>query len=107
MPTSIVKSKRNIETDAARDIKGTVSVPNKAPEKTLLNLTKNNLKKVQWESNLNTISFTLTDDQTCKAGTRVLTKSHKFDQKKKITKIEVIINTNEHFICQINFYSEK
>ena len=62
MPTSIVKSKRNIETDAARDIKGTVSVPNKAPEKTLLNLTKNNLKKVQWESNLNTISFTLTDD---------------------------------------------
>jgi hypothetical protein len=54
-----------------------------------------------------TLSFTLTDGQTCKSGTKVFTNNHTFDPTLKITKVEVIIHKYEVLIMSINFYSAK
>ena len=75
------------------------------------------ITQVKWRQNsLKLISFTLSDGQTCTAGTFYvnnygetipddkLDQSHTFDPAKKITKIETIIFKAESLLMQINFY---
>ena len=47
----------------------------------------------------------LSDGETCRAGVQHFKHSHTFDPKKKITKVEMIINQYEIWIIRINFYS--
>ena len=59
---------------------------------------------MQWFT-FKTLGFTLSDGQTCKAGTQnECNKSHTFDTSKKITWVECIIWRDEWTILQINFY---
>ena len=51
------------------------------------------IKKVDW--NTQTLGFTLTNGETCTAGSQKAIKSHTFDPNKKITKIKVIMNDLE------------
>ena len=79
------------------------------------------ITQAQWRQNsLKLINFTLSDGQTCTAGTFYvknnretiretipddkLDQSHTFDSAKKITKIETIIFKAESLLMQINFY---
>jgi len=65
----------------------------------------NNLAITQVKSlGVSTLELTLNDGQSCRAGTLFI-ESHKFDPKKKITRVECIIYKNEDDICRINFYS--
>ncbi len=54
---------------------------------------------------LQTLCFTLSNGQTCKAGTHGFQKRHNFDPSKKITKVVMIIGQMEQDIIQIKFYS--
>ncbi len=51
------------------------------------------IKKVHW--NTQTLGFTLTNGETCTAGSQKAIKSHTFDPNKKITKIKMITNETE------------
>ena len=50
---------------------------------------------MEWDDKLDSFGLTLTDGSSCKVGTNDFTNCHIFDQKKKITKIEVIIGKDE------------
>ena len=50
------------------------------------------------------LSFTLDNGESVKAGRDDFNASHTFDPTKKITKVEVIINDAEMGIMRINFY---
>ena len=52
-----------------------------------------------------TLSFTLSNGESCTARGSKVNKSQTFDQNKKITKVEMIINKNESLIIRMNFYS--
>ncbi len=62
------------------------------------------INQVEWYKDY-TLSFTLSNGEYCTAGSEEVDKSHKFDPKKKISKVEVIIYSNEDSILRINFYS--
>ena len=106
---SIIRSQRIIGKNSLKKAQGSVSTPDLATlaEKSLDEL--RDLKIAQLEYQDETVSFTLNDGQTCKAGTTVFDKKQsmidKFDQKKKITKVECIINRKEEKIIRINFFS--
>ena len=68
----------------------------------LRNLT---IKRVQW-NDIASLGFTLTDGQTCKAGSDEFCDSHIFEPSKKITRVECIITEYEREIVQINFYHD-
>jgi hypothetical protein len=60
---------------------------------------------VLWNGS-NSLGFSLSDGQSCKAGTyKDFDESHIFDPSRKITKVEVIIDKSEYGILQIKFYS--
>ncbi len=55
---------------------------------------------------INTLEITLSNGESCTAGSkRKVNESHTFDQNKKITKVECIIDRNEDDILQMDFYS--
>ena len=59
---------------------------------------------MKWYANA-TIGFTLNNEQSITSGTEhPLDECHTFDEAKKITKIETIIDNIEWSICQIHFY---
>ncbi len=73
--------------------------------KELINLTNLTIKKVEWNG-LNTLSFTLSNGEYCKAGSKYKVENrHTFDPNKKITKVECFIHDYKRWILQINFYS--
>jgi len=73
--------------------------------KELINLTNLTIKSVEW-CGTHFVRFTLSNGDYCTSGSSLkVNKSHTFDQNKKITKVEVIINKGELYIMQINFYS--
>ncbi len=63
------------------------------------------INKVEW-FDIETLSFTLSNGESCTAGSRYkVNKSHTFDPNKKITKVECIINKSTQYIMRINFYT--
>ena len=58
---------------------------------------------MQWFEYIS-LGFTLSDGQTCKAGSYEFTESHTFEPSKKITKIECHIDKYDQFIIRIDFY---
>jgi hypothetical protein len=53
-----------------------------------------------------TLEITLSNGESCTAGSYCkVNKSHTFDQNKKITKVECIMNVTEWSIIRMNFYS--
>ena len=61
-----------------------------------------------WSIVLNTLAFTLSNGESCNAGSKYeFNHSHTFDRNKKITKVEVIMRYNETCIIRMNFYSGK
>jgi hypothetical protein len=105
---SFIISKTIIGTDAVKYVRGAVRVPEvrelaKLTVKELINLTNLTIEKVEWFSNA-TLSFTLSNGETCTGGSDYKVKdSHTFDQNKKITKVECIIQ-NDKFFTEIYFY---
>ena len=63
------------------------------------------ISKVKW-NDIYTLGFTLKNGQTVRAGTRNFTNSYTFNPKKKITRVETIINIYENGIIQINFFHQ-
>jgi hypothetical protein len=109
MLKSIIKSKKAIGRNAFKRLTGMSPIPDIATlaNKSWQELRSLTISQVQWFEN-RTIGFTLNDNQSCKAGSKVNFKSiHNFDPAKKITKVECIIDDSLHFVEQINFYSYK
>lgn len=106
MLNQITQSKMILEKDPIERKKGIISVPNLTTlgEKTLEELRKLTFKEVQWNYGKK-LGFILSDDQKCILGTNKLDKTHKFNQEKKITKVEVIMSKDEVNIIRTNFYS--
>ena len=107
MLSSIIRSKQTFRKNIGNQFLGTVSSPNilSLRNKNWEELRDLNIAKVQWYHHF-TFGFTLSDGQSCKAGTTYdFKKSHSFDPNKKITKVETIIHEiyTAQFI-QINFY---
>ena len=64
------------------------------------------IKKVEWDDYCYTLGVVLSDEQSCKAGTSwEFNNSHIFNEKLKITKVEVIVSYDELDIMRIHFYS--
>ena len=107
MIKSIVKSLRIIPTEGVLYVKGTVNLldmPTLA-KMNLQELGNLSIRQVQWNV-YSTLGFTLSDGQTCRAGTSWdFVNSHVFDQSKKITKIVTTVHWNEVDIAQIKFWS--
>ena len=103
---SIVKSKRIIGREAVGSVKGRVIAPNirTLTEKRFKELRNLTITQVQWTDSLSTLGFTLSDNKTCNAGRFSFHHNHTFDPTKKITSIQIIINMDEIWINQINFY---
>ena len=89
---SIVKSKLIIGVRCVKGVIGKVSIPSmlNIADKSLEELRNLKIVSVSW-GNTATLAFTLTDGQSCKAGTYNFNNYHTFDPAKKITKIECII----------------
>ncbi len=59
-----------------------------------------------WNGYIATLEITLSNGESCTAGSYYEVNNwHKFEPKKKITKVECIISKNELDIMRINFYS--
>ena len=55
---------------------------------------------------IHALKITLSNGESCTAGSPLkASKSHTFDAKKKITRVEVVICYSEEYILRINFYS--
>ena len=55
---------------------------------------------------INALQITLSNGESCTGGSPLkASKSHTFDAKKKITRVEVIVINDEENILRINFYS--
>ena len=104
MINSITKSKRIIGKKAVKDVKGTSRVFYEIASVSVEELRNLTFKKVSWFSN-QSLGFTLSGDKICKAGTNGFDKNHTFDPKKKINRVEVIIDKEELEIIQIHFFS--
>ncbi len=64
------------------------------------------LQKLGWFGCLATLEITLSNGESCTAGSYFkVENSHTFDPNKKITKVECIMRNDELWILQINFYS--
>ncbi len=64
-------------------------------------------QKLGWHGDyIKTLEITLSNGESCTAGSyNKVDRWHTFDQNKKITKVECIIDKYEFRILQINFYS--
>ena len=75
------------------EVKGSVTIPKMKTlaEKSWQILQKFTITKIQWNG-IATLGVTLSDGETCKAGTEYgFDKSHNFNPFKKITRIEVLL----------------
>ena len=106
MLESIRKSNRIIGTNEFQQATCSLLIPDLTMlrDKSWQELRNLKINQVQWSGFIHTIGFTLSDDQSCKAGTRDFNQSHTFDPTKKITRIETVITKDESFILQMNFY---
>ena len=85
-------------------------------DKSLADLKLLKITQVQWnwkgsieDTSLKrgSIYFHLSDGNYCKSGKEDFDESYVFDDQKKITKVVCYIDKDEHFIGQINFFSDK
>ena len=103
---SIVKSNHFVNSYEA--VTGKIVFPdmNRIRGMTLEQLVNLSITKVQWtQDNVHVLGFTLSDGQTCKAGTYDYNGNFDFPADKKIVKVEVIKHSN--YIGQIIFYSKE
>ena len=80
---------------------GTSAIPDLTilAEKSWEELRKLTFTQMKWSSfGIDALGFTLSDDETCKAGANDFTNSHTFDPSKKITSVETIISKKEEYI---------
>ena len=107
MIDSIVKSNRSLAT--AQPVTGKVIFPDMALIRTMTldQLTKLTITKVQWyQDYCHILGFTMSDGQTCKAGTNCdYNNSFDFCADIKIVKVEFFL-TNDKYMGQINFYGK-
>ena len=86
-----------------------MNVPNQRTldGKSIQELSKLAFEKVQWhENDVWTLGITINNGESVKSGTSYdFTKSHTFDQSKKITKIVTTVDGYENRIAQIKFFS--
>ena len=96
---SIVKSNRSLGTRTAATGKVVFPDMDRVKAMTLKQLTYLSIAKVQSHQSdvLYTLGFTLSDKQTCKAGTlREYNKSYDFPPDQKIVKVDVILTSNNY-----------
>jgi hypothetical protein len=96
---SIVKSKRMIVQNDVEDVIGTVEIPNKITlaDKTFEELKNLTITKFEWY-NFKIISFTLSNGESCTAGSdSEVIDSKIFDPNKKITRVEMIFDKYNEF----------
>ena len=94
MLRSIIKSQQIIAKRNAEDVTGTVTIPEVTTlaDQSYRELRNLRITQVLWNGNC-TFGLTLSCGQSCQAGSKYdCDESHTFDQSKKITKVECIID---------------